>query len=127
MKKIYTEEDIRSSNAYRSDYYASIADFVAAHGDKNAEERKNTVTPEYFAKNRDSLKKLFVDMLGYPLDKYEYGVPAAEKIYVGEDDYCKIYRVTVNTIGKIKFYVILTVPLEEREKYPLCTYRKNSG
>ncbi len=119
MKKIYTEEDIRSSNAYRSDYYASIADFVAALGDKNAEERKNTVTPEYFAKNRDSLKKIFVDMLGYPLNKYVYGIPKAERQYVGEDDYRKIYRVTINTVGKIKFYGILTLPRREADKYPL--------
>lgn len=127
MKRMYSESDIYAANSYRKDYLIGVQSFTDELAAHNYNERAARITPENFSENCEYYRKQLSDMLGYPLNAYEYGVPNAEKTFVGSDDYCDIYRLCINTTGKLKFYGILTLPRAKAERYPLLIAQHGGG
>lgn len=116
-KNIYTEATDKG-NKYRADYVRSLDEYVTSLINPAIDTRKNFVSPEKMKDNAGFYRNQLVKMLGNPLDKYEYSVSEYSQEYIGEDDFCKIYRMQINTIGNIMFYGILCLPLVDG-KHPL--------
>ncbi len=118
QKNCYTE-NINNGNNYRKSYSDSISNYINSLSKPTDDIRKEFVTPSKMKENIEFYRTELIKMLGTPLNKYEYSVPDFKKEYIGQDDFCSIYRMQINTISNVMFYGILCVPFSKDGKLPL--------
>ena len=127
MKKMYEETDVFAANGYRKKYLAGIEQYIEECTAYCDEVRQKEVTPEALKQHQEAFREKYIEMLGQPLTHYEHSVPEAKRVYVGEDDYGKVYRMTINTIGSVEFYGLLWLPKVQAEKHPLLIVQHGGG
>lgn len=127
MKRMYEEIDVFAANGYRKKYLAGIEQYIEACTAYCDDVRRKEVTPERMKEQQGAYRVKFIEMLGQPLTHYEHSVPEAKQWYVGEDDYGKVYRVTICTIGSVEFYGLLWLPKIKAKKYPLLIVQHGGG
>ena len=118
------EGDIVSGNYCRKDYLDSINNFID-NKYKEAINNRN-IYMEDITKKQDEYRDEYVKMIGQPVYPYPTDIPAAKTEYIGSDDFCKIYRLQIETMTDFWFYGILMVP-HGVEKAPLVIAQHGGG
>lgn len=106
-KKFYTCP-VSDGDEYRKNYLDSIKRFIDGELASAEETRRAFCPPEAMAKSRDEYREKYLSMIGSP--EYPQNAPVGEMKYVGEDDFCKIYRVSIEVIDGFFFYGMLMLP-----------------
>lgn len=109
---------------YRKRYLESVEKFVRKSLDEADVQRKRVMTPERFASQREELRGQYFEVMGIP--KNCGGVPEAASDFVGEDDMCRIYRLSLRVMEDFCYYGILFVP-HGIEKAPLVIAQHGGG
>lgn len=81
--------------------------------------------PEKLAANGDFYRKLYRDLLGVDIVLEEKG-SACEKIYVGENDMCSIYKLKLYITKEIHFYAMFLLP-HRKGSVPLVIAQHGGG
>lgn len=103
------QEDAGAADAYRRQYVAGIKDYIKNRNLECKNKRKVFLNPEELVKNPEKFRDMYKEMLG--INQFlENGMTSAEMIYVGKDDICRIYRLTVKVTDEIPFYAMLLIP-----------------
>ena len=110
-KKIW-EDSPSNADVYREDYVNGIQKYIERKNTESKVKRQSFMPPEKLAENRDFYRKLYRDMLGVDKILEEKG-SVCEKIYVGEDDMCSIYRLKLYITKEIPFYAMFLIPHRE--------------
>lgn len=110
-KKIW-EDSPSNADVYRKDYVNGIQKYIERKNTESKLKRQSFMPPEKLAENRDFYRKLYRDMLGVDKVLEEKG-SVCEKIYVGEDDMCSIYRLKLYITKEIPFYAMFLIPHRE--------------
>lgn len=106
-----------AGNIYRSQYGKSVTDLIAKMR-KEADARRDALADD-LQKNRETYRKNFCNMLGWPLNvSLPKGWHSVKKQFVAKDDLCAIYRVQLEIFENFWFYGILFV-VNGKEKTPL--------
>lgn len=109
------------SSEYRQLYADSINRYIDNLRIESVNKRKEFISPEKLSENPEKYRKLYYEMLGYPLCKYieNLPVPAVRKEFVAEDDMGKIYRIMLEVIDGFTFEGLLFFPKNfcESNKY----------
>ncbi len=114
---LYTE-DIAKAKVYRSSYLDSVINVAKAEADIKTKCRNDYINLEKLRKDRDKYLTDFKSMLGKPL--FDRKVKnEVQKIFVSIDGQGYIYRLVFNFEKDIKFYGLLFVPFDAKEKIPL--------
>ncbi len=122
-KSFYTCE-ITDGDAHRKKYLDSINVFIEERLSQAAEKRLAFCPPGEMARDRESFRRKYMDMIGdLP---YPENIPSATREYVGEDDFCKIYRMSIEVLDGFFFYGMLMIP-HGTERAPLIIAQHGGG
>lgn len=113
----YTEE-ISKAAVYRKGYLDSVKSLTDLVAVENANKREDYFSREKLIKNRGFYLESFKRMLGDPLFDRRKGC-SLQKIFVSCDSQGYIYRLVFSFEKGIKFYGMLFVPFDAKEKLPL--------
>ncbi|MBP3468314.1 MAG: prolyl oligopeptidase family serine peptidase [Lachnospiraceae bacterium] len=120
------KEDPKSADAYRAQYADGIADFIRKTNAKWKEMRSRYFSPEELMKNQKRYRENYKEMLGLSLFSGKSSVPV-RKEYVGSDDICRIYRLTVPIVDEIPFYAMLLIPHNAEKPAPIVIAQHGGG
>lgn len=82
--------------------------------------------PDELAKNPEFYRKKYKEMLG--LERFEQTTSRPAEIhYVGSDELCRIYRLSVFITEEIPFYAMLLIPHNVKEPMPLVIAQHGGG
>ena len=129
--KLYTE-DFSAADSYRQAYSDSLYAFIAAKRTDSAAVRDAFMPPEAYARDPESFRRRYVEMLGAPLTEYAYSVVSGKEDYVATDDLCRITRVTLEIFPGFHFYGMLMEPTvsirkDKNGRYPLVICQHGGG
>lgn len=122
-KKIY-KEHTDGGFSYRKDYLESVERFIDRVLEEGKSERREYASPEKLMNNQEQYRNDFMKMIGVPA--IEESIPTAKKEFVGEDDMCKIYRLSIETFSDFFFYGMLFVP-HKTNNAPLIIAQHGGG
>ena len=122
-KKFYTC-DITDGDSYRQGYLDSVKRYIKKELDGSEKKRDAFCPPSLMAQNREEYRKKYTDMIGQP--EYPSDIPTAEREYVGEDDFSKIYRMSIEVMEDFFFYGMLMIP-HGVERAPLIIAQHGGG
>lgn len=112
------EDKPSSSDGYRRDYADGINKYIDIANKRAAKRRAEYMTPENLTRDPEKYRREFIEMIG--LDAFSNASSRhPEKIYVGSDDVCRIYRITVYITDEIPFYAMLFIPHNIKKGVPL--------
>lgn len=124
-KKIW-EEAPEAADDYRRAYVEGIQAYIER---KNAEgnlARRNFMTPEAMAEYQETYRRLYEKMLGLEMFTTQ-SLKNVEMQYVGDDEVCRIFRLTVYITDEIPFYAMLMIPHGAKEPMPLVITQHGGG
>ena len=111
-KKVYNET-AEDGKGYRERYADSVTRYVRRCFEEAEALRDERVSPEKMAASREELRAEYRKMLGV-----DYAatapLPKVTREYVGMDEFCKIERLSIETMDDFYFYGILMTPLSEK-------------
>lgn len=107
-KKVWSEQP-HIADIYRIQYIHGIESYIQRKNQECQEERRRFMSPEKLCKDQELYRELYKDMLGLHFEKEEK-VPETLITYVGQDEICKIYRLSVYITKEIPFYAMLLIP-----------------
>ncbi len=113
-----TEYNIDEKLSERAEYLHSIEEFLSAEYERSAKIRKE----RYTALDKETLRKEYISMLGYPLTKYDELCGEeilCERKVVAQTNELTIYRLQFLLFGGLRFSGLWFVPAEIEEKYAL--------
>lgn len=111
------EERPDAADDYRQRYADGIEEYITRMNEESKTIRREYMPPESFVRDAEKYRAEYVKMLGLDrLDRSE--VRPVEKVFVGSDDVCDIYRLTVYITKEIPFYAMLLMP-HGAERMPL--------
>lgn len=116
-KKIW-EEEPAAGDGYRSRYVEGIQAFIRNRNEACKKLRRENMPPEDVAIRQKWYRKQYEEMLGLELFAAPVSKPA-EITYVGRDDVCEIYRLSVFITEEIPFYSMVLIPLNAAKPVPL--------
>ena len=124
-KKIW-KEDPSAADVYRVQYLNGISCFIKKMNEKCGEMRRRYISPEELMKNQERYRENYKEMLGLSLFA---GKPlvSVHKEYVGSDDICRIYRLTVPIADEIPFYAMLLIPHNAEKPAPIVVAQHGGG
>ena len=93
---------------YRKAYVDSIHRFIKKSHAKATQTREKLYSSEEFLENQEKYREKYLEMLGIP--KKQEGYPKVKKEYVGQDELCLIYRLSIETMEDFFFYGMLFLP-----------------
>lgn len=126
MNKKIWNEDPAAADDYRARYAEGIQKFI---WNKNAEckmNRRNSMPPEELAKNQEFYREKYKEMLGMQLFADSASKPV-EITFVGKDEVCSIYHLSVYITEEIPFYSMLLLPHNVKEPMPLVIAQHGGG
>jgi len=116
-KRIW-EEDPGVADDYRRRYAEGVEKYIACMNAEGKKMRRQFMSPEALAKDLESFREKYKEMLG--LDKFtEKANKPVEMCYIGEDEVCRIYRMSVYITDEIPFYAMLLIPHNVKAPMPL--------
>ncbi len=118
-KDLYTEE-IQKASPYRHNYLESVLAVTASAAKETEEKRKEYINPQKIKENRTKYITDFKEIIGKPLFDRSKQCDV-QKIFVGIDEQGYIYRLVFEFEKDIKFFGLLFVPFDVKEKVPLIT------
>lgn len=124
-KKIW-EEDPAAADDYRSRYVEGIAAYIERMNAEGKQLRRNYMPPEELVKNQEFYREQYKEMLGLKLFSGEASKPT-EMTYVGSDEICSIYRLSVYVTDEIPFYAMLLLPHNVKTPMPLVIAQHGGG
>ncbi len=124
-KKFYTGE-FSDGHKYRREYLDSIESLIGKKLNEAYSVRENYVSPEAVKHDPEKFRNEYLDMIGFPFDLVEKGVPHVESEYVGKDDFCTLYRLSIEVFEGFRFYGMLMLP-DGNEKCPLVIAQHGGG
>lgn len=124
-RKIWTETP-DFADPYRQAYLSGIEEYIARMNRECAQARRTYFCPEKLKKDQERYRREYLQMLG--LDTFlNAGTPKANLVYVGQDDSCDIYRLTVELTEEIPFYSLLMIPKSVTGPVPLVIAQHGGG
>ena len=124
-KKIW-QEDPAAADDYRQRYVDGITAYIKRMNEACKRERRSFMAPEELAKNPEFYRQKYKKMLG--LDRVEQPTAKpAEMTYVGSDELCRIYRMSVYITEEIPFYAMLLIPHNVKTPMPLVIAQHGCG
>ncbi len=124
-KKYYTCE-YSDGHKYRGEYLDSLERLIETRLNDAYSKRESYMPPEKLKRDPEKYRREYLEMIGFPFDLVEEGVPNAECNYVGQDDFCKLYRLSIEVFEGFHFYGVLMVP-DGEEKMPLVIAQHGGG
>ena len=125
-KKIWQEAP-GLADPYRQRYVDGIGAYVKRKNQESNTTRKNFMSPEKLVNNPEYYRQKFRDMLGLNCFLSEKVNVPSEMTYVGNDDICRIYRLTVYITDEIPFYALLLIPHHVKLPMPLTIAQHGGG
>ena len=126
LNKQIWDEAPDAADDYRARYAEGIQQFIAKKGVECKQLRRNMMPPEKLAQNLEHYREKYKDMLGLKVFEEKSSKPA-ERIYVGKDDVCSIYRLVVYITDEIPIYSMYLVPHKAKEPMPLVIAQHGGG
>ena len=117
---------VADGDEYRKNYLDSIKRLIDKELALSEVRRAEFCSPEKMAKDREKYREKYIEMIGMPCESYPESIPNAEMKYVGEDDFCKIYRVSIEVMEDFFFYGMLMIP-RGVERAPLIIAQHGGG
>ena len=124
-KKIW-QEDPAEADIYRKRYVDGIAAFIKRKNAEGKKERRTFMPPEELVKRPEFYRRKYREMLGLELFEETVDKPVEVK-YVGSDEICRIYRLTVYITEEIPFYSMLLLPHQVKTPMPLVIAQHGGG
>ena len=124
-KKIFLG-DIHDGDIYRREYVSSMDALLKRKHDEGYKIRDEFMTPEKLKENPEFFRNEYLKMIGYPFDLEENKIPGVTEEYIGEDDFGKYYRISIEVTAGFKFYGILQKP-HGLTKAPLIIAQHGGG
>ncbi len=120
------EEAPDAADDYRARYADGIQKYITKKNAECKHIRRNAMPPEEMVQNQEFYRQKYKEMLGIELFEEKASKPA-EMIYVGSDEVCKIYRMTVYITDEIPFYSMFLVPHNVAVPMPLVIAQHGGG
>ncbi len=126
MNKKIWEENPAAADDYRSRYVEGIQQYIQKKNIQSQNTRRDFMPPHELVKNQEYYRKKYREMLG--LDHFaNTSLKAVEMSYVGSDEICKIYRLSVYITDEIPFYAMLLIPHNVKSPMPLVIAQHGGG
>ncbi len=125
-KKLY-HGDVHDGDRYRQEYYDSINRLIERKFAEKEKVRDSFMPPEKLVENQDFFRTEYLKMIGFPFDLMSDKIPYVDTVYVGEDDMCKLYRLSVEVCDDFRFYGVLMIPHGISGKAPLVIAQHGGG
>ena len=124
-RKIWSE-DQSAADPYRQRFADGISRYIEKRNRECKEIRRNRMLPKEVAENQELYREKYADMLGLKLFA---GKPAAqpEMHYVGADEICRIFRLSIPITDEIPFYAMLFLPHQVETPMPLIIAQHGGG
>ena len=124
-RKIWSE-DQSAADPYRQRFADGISRYIEKRNRECKEIRRNRMLPKEVAENQELYREKYADMLGLKLFG---GKPAAqpEMHYVGADEICRIFRLSIPITDEIPFYAMLFLPHQVETPMPLIIAQHGGG
>jgi len=124
-KKLY-EEAPEAADGYRSAYVRGIREYILEENRRHRQLRRSFMPPEALREDPEKYRQSYRKMLGLDgLPGTQAGKP--ECVFAGEDEICRIYRLTVYPVKEIPFYSLLLIPHGAAEPMPLVIAQHGGG
>ncbi|MBR3761951.1 MAG: hypothetical protein IKK59_04345 [Lachnospiraceae bacterium] len=124
-KRIWDEEPAVADD-YRARYAEGIAEYIKKMNTECKALRRTYMSPEELVKNQEFYREKYKEMLGLKFFSEKVSKPV-EMTYVGSDEICKIYRLSVYITDEIPFYAMLLVPHGVKAPMPLVIAQHGGG
>lgn len=124
-KKIW-DEDPGVADDYRLRYINGINSYIKKMNEKCKTIRKEYISPEALVKNQELYREKFKEMIGLKAFETKSEKPV-EMTYVGSDEICRIYRMSVYITDEIPFYAMLLIPHNVKTPMPLVIAQHGGG
>lgn len=108
-KQIY-HGDIHEGDSYRREYADSIARLLTRKHAQGYTTRESFLPPSQLKTHREEYRQEYLKMIGFPFDLMRKELPRVDTVFVGEDDFCKIYRLSLEVAEDFRFYGMLMLP-----------------
>ena len=118
------EENPSEADNYRQHYLDGCNTYIKRKNIEGKDAREKSAIGILSNEEREAYRKKYIQMLG--IDLIEACDKAVEKIFVGRDDVCSIYRLTVYITEEIPFYAMLLVP-HNAHNSPLIVAQHGGG
>lgn len=115
---MYYKEEIEKDTIYRDDYSKTIDAFLAKEHTKACEQRASFITPALYMQDMEKYRNLFVEFLGFPLNRKREMPQVLKKEFVAKDGNVNIYRMQFLFFNEIKFYGIWFEQCENPQEKP---------
>lgn len=126
MGKKIRQEDPAEADVYRKRYVEGIEAFIKRRNAEGKKERRVFMPPDELAKHPEFYRRKYREMIGLELFEETVDKPVEVK-YVGSDEICRIYRLTVYITEEIPFYSMLLVPHQVKTPMPLVIAQHGGG
>lgn len=120
------DEDPAAADSYRARYAAGIQEYINKRNVECKCVRRNNMPPEKLIQNPEFYREKYKEMLGMKIFE-EKTSKSVEKTYVGSDEICRIYRLSVYITDEIPFYSMLLLPHDVKEPMPLVIAQHGGG
>jgi len=120
------DEDPAAADDYRARYVEGIQEFIRNKNAEYKESRRNTMPLKELVKNQEFYREKYKEMLGMQLFADDVSKPV-EITFVGKDEVCSIYRLSVYITEEIPFYSMLLLPHNVKEPMPLVIAQHGGG
>ena len=124
-KQIWNE-DPAAADDYRARYVDGIQAYIEKMNAECKEARRSYMPPEALVENQEFYRKQYKEMLGLEIFEKKIDKPV-EMVYVGSDEVCKIYRLSVYITEEIPFYSMLLLPHNVKTPMPLVIAQHGGG
>ena len=126
MGKQVWEEDPKVADIYRLRYVEGITEYINKRNAECKVLRKNYMPPEKLVQNQELYREKYKEMIGLNVFNQQATCPV-EMTYVGEDEICRIYRLSVYITDEIPFYAMLLIPHNVKTPMPLVIAQHGGG
>lgn len=119
-------EDPTVADGYRARYAEGIQEYIRNKNIECKNIRRNTMSPEELIKNQEFYREKYKEMLGMQLFAGSVS-KMVETEFVGKDEVCSIYRLSVYITEEIPFYSLLLLPNNAKDPMPLVIAQHGGG
>lgn len=125
-KKRIFEVKTTDADSYRRDYVKGIESYIECRCAAARNERYKLITSGDFKENQVQYRKMYLGMLG--ADKIlSEPTGEVERVFVCDDEVCKIFRLKVYITPEIPMYAMLLLPHNVKAPVPLVVAQHGGG
>ena len=115
---------MNEGDEYRQRYLDSVKAFISSELEKSEKNRDEFCPAKAMARDRESFRAKYLSMIGQP--EYPSNTPSATQEFTGEDDFCRIWRLSIEILPGFFFYGILMRP-HGKSRTPLVIAQHGGG